>query len=686
LELHSEQAKRLLLRIERLKNQSLSQSQPEFLKEMFAQVRSFFTAVGKPTLQVRAIPPHSPPQSIVMNQSMREAKEDMVSLADQQSLETQTVTEHFNALLADRESLRRRVQQLGESARDYAVLAQTAGEKVYAFQDSFTDLRKVDEERSTCYVSCQDGSVTLPLRSGINHAVNARIIEITSDPQWTIPGNVFVALPRTGAIDVEDGQIPAELKSHYFPASSDSHSDPNAILDGNPDTWYEHQMINMPLKDKLGDEKAKGRGFTFAGGEPIYYGNDGSGMGELELNSYARHNAPKSQDSLSTLARKHGQDGSQEDTLKLSMTMKLEQEQVVSWISLSPYFPEGSGTSLIVREIETSLDNVNYTSIFVDPGDRDRKFNADQHLIPAQVKDRSKLDEGASWVVPGKRALYIRFTLESLSHYDCLIGHPYVEKQTTVETQYSLASQWFGGKPKVSQDVYRERVETSSQVERSAFISALTQPDALGDVVISVAAGIGSLWSSSVGAIVGWITEGVVKLFTGSYEVVGERMIQGVDVYEGWRWVIGIKDFSVMGMDFQTSAEIVSQSQTFSTPISQVSLSVSEFIPESFWRDDVAKRNSFIEYFVSFNDDSTWHQISPAEHQPVGAYFPPKIISVSEEGITTEGKRYVRTERPVTRVRLKARFARPTNDTSAHLTPVLYDWTLKALPLEGEQA
>jgi hypothetical protein len=159
------------------------------------------------------------------------------------------------------------------------------------------------------------------------------------------------------------------------------------------------------------------------------------------------------------------------------------------------------------------------------------------------------------------------------------------------------------------------------------------------------------------------------------------------------RFAIGIRDINIYSYTFAEMSEIVSKSYTIPAPISKVSLTVDEQIPKIFYSDSSrsSTRNDWIKYYVSVDNGTSWHRISPISHMSTmsedGKNQVPEIISFNSDVPAAERDNplaYVDSAEASYQIRFKAVLSRPTDITAAEsYTPVLSRYALQIYPLGG---
>jgi hypothetical protein len=182
------------------------------------------------------------------------------------------------------------------------------------------------------------------------------------------------------------------------------------------------------------------------------------------------------------------------------------------------------------------------------------------------------------------------------------------------------------------------------------------------------------------------VSDSIVNNELGKYVIdKNQYIVKGMDIFDGWRYCIGIKDINIYNYQFAEKSEMITKPFTTTKPIKEVSLYANEVIPEVFTQD-LLKANDWIQYFISI-DDINWHRIAPMHQQPIAGNddFPPKIYRINSKEVIEDKVEhplygYIYTDADVYGIRLKAIFSRPTSITnSSNYTPILEDYSLRVV-------
>lgn len=327
------------------------------------------------------------------------------------------------------------------------------------------------------------------------------------------------------------------------------------------------------------------------------------------------------------------------DKLRLKMTIELQESTDINWININPYHPPFSTGKVSVYSIRTSEDGFDYQGLYnngsyvlnAELNTTPQTYRADALFDGSNDFAASKFSGQGVWAFPTRKARYVEVVFDQVESYEELIGHTYYERIKTYE------------------DGNGNTTETRTRVP------SIDVPKNIVD---------GSI---------------------GTYPIGNDITIEkGIEMFEGWRYAIGIRDVNIMSYEFEEKSEIISTEYESEQEIHKVMLYVNEKIPESYL-DVVSTSNDWIKYFVTF-DDVNWHRISPMHHQPVSEEgFPPKVIELNGHEVNLEAsfqihKTYVNTEQPVHKVRLKAVFERPKEIEGAEFTtPIIEDYAIRAI-------
>lgn len=331
---------------------------------------------------------------------------------------------------------------------------------------------------------------------------------------------------------------------------------------------------------------------------------------------------------------KHG------DRLRVKLVLELDEPGPINWIALDPYHPKGSTNELTLYSIRTSADGFDYDSLYDGGMVLNQAINQTPHtyrvddVFPGSDQGTSKYAGQGVWAFPSRNARFVEIVLDQSESYEELIGHTYYERIRIIRDP-----------------------DTGDTTEERVRVPSDQVPDAVRELPL------------------------------GEYAEHGEdRYYKGIELFDGWRYAIGLRDINIMSYEYHEKSEMVSVPYQHDREIEGVMLYANEQVPDAFQRNE-SQANDWIRYYISV-DDIEWHPISPMHHEPMSydQPFPPKIvdINVPHYGDAPIGmhKTVLTTERPVHQVRLKMVLSRPSAeavDGSQHMTPILEDYALRTV-------
>jgi len=625
---------------EKILEDSVTKDQATIMREWLASIKNFFLTLGRPTFKKRHVYDGSPPCSADINNSFIELYNDLRLMDDEQKLLGDSFVQNFNWSTTERIRLRNRIKYIGEKVNDYVVTAKNALSRNYVIQDSFIDANKADLDLigNPANLDIRSGVVTLKVNGQINRSKSAKVISVRSTPEAAMPGN-FLCLEKKGTqqnIEIGtfmSGTTSGPKEEWELLYSKDPHDDPSTMLDGKAQTWYEHQLINVreDLKKPGADPDTLGYGWKWQDGSPLYQGDKNR------------------------------------DYMNVDIIVKLEEKCKINWIDFFPYFPD-SRCYIKVNDIKTSLNNAGDYVTVLDPGDRGTRIGAET-MPGVDFKDREKFKGHGTWTFPDRDAEYVRFEFTVERPYFPAIGHIFFEIEYDIKTTKKRL--W---KKSSSEKHYVERVE--GQIDKTGLLS-YKDKSTLGAIL---GAG-GGILGAALGSVLG-------GLWSTKKEIVNQKSRVGIDGYEGddkaWRWLFGCRNLDINTNTYEENNVFVSTNFQVQKGVKEVSLSVSELIPDEFFKDNLTKKNTFIRYYLSHDNGTTWTAISPLERSPVygETNFPSKVISFVTTDMEDQvaRKTFIKVDQIPTSIKLMAEISRPRSlDT---MTPVIYDYQIRIVTKE----
>ena len=370
--------------LERALKRAGSQEEADALINEF--FKTYYMNVGSPLLQKRYAEEGHLPYIEDYNMTTGEMAIDLDIIFEETGLIGDAMAHYFNYAQNERTRIRNRIQKIGSSANDLALLSSNNKKNDLYFKDSFNSRETIEDKMvigAMADIMTEQGVVTLKRVSTFNQSQDASIKLLKGDGE---AGTYHVAKQQAIPTASENYSMNATYISDETP-----NDDPNAILDGRPDTIFEYQMVNMP-RDIIVDKM-------------------------------------KSYDVSWVKGSKSG------DRLRLHLVLELAEEVDINWININPYHAPGSTGNVKVYSIRTSADGFDYQALYDAD---DYVLNAEINIVP-QTYNMEELFSGTDdmrvskfagqgvWSFTPRRTKFVEIVLDQDQSYEELIGHTYYE-------------------------------------------------------------------------------------------------------------------------------------------------------------------------------------------------------------------------------------------------------------------
>ncbi len=300
------------------------------------------------------------------------------------------LADHFNYAQSERLRLANRIKSIASGANDLNLLANETTKNSLYIRDSFIDQSGTDPSLVMgipAQISTREGIVTLARTETLNRS-NQSIIKLL---QGDGEAGTFHIVERAN-VQTPDSQF--DSTATYL-SDQTPNNDPNALLDGRPDTIFEYQSIQLDLASTMIATK----------GYDLQWAKD------IDPN----------------------------DTLRLKIIVDLGQATNINWININPYYPKNSVGKILVYSIRTSEDGFDYKPLY-DNGDF--TLNAELNTTPQTYRQddifdgsndfsASKFSGQGVWSFATRLSRYVEFVFDQNESYSELVGHTYYEKVTT---------------------------------------------------------------------------------------------------------------------------------------------------------------------------------------------------------------------------------------------------------------
>jgi len=328
-------------------------TETEYYYRIKNMLTEFYNSLTKPTFQYR--PAVSTPMSDEYNAMIAESYSDMEYIIKDCEALSELVSQSFidaelgrTMMVNELAYISKKILAIGES------IAKNQPKGTVVFTELFSDLEMTgNADSSKCgYINTTDGILTLKRGSASRSLVSK--IEIDSEVSNGFPGN-------THCVDTLNSEM-------HFIGQDGLKLNPNAIIDGTKDTWFEFEMFSI-----TDDVRKQCNSYGFEYDEGISWVNN-------------------------------------EDVLRLKLVVHLSVEDVCSWVTITPYLSEIKGVKscyLEKCEVITSSNNV------------------------YEVATNQVFNDTLVFPFPPQEIVRIEFTFVQPSKYLTKIGHFYYTSADT---------------------------------------------------------------------------------------------------------------------------------------------------------------------------------------------------------------------------------------------------------------
>ncbi|GIV21983.1 MAG: hypothetical protein KatS3mg023_3734 [Armatimonadota bacterium] len=406
---------------------------------------------------------------------------------------------------------------------------------------------------------------SLRLKSNSMQVVNNLISAVWIDRQNSIgiPGNNMVVQ------SIEQGE--KGLPTVRLVSETDPHANILLAFDNGLDTWLEWERLMVIPKQRLRKVEDCAY-FADEAGELLSVRDVTAGHGWTVRVAYPGHEQLVSGVPLATFK----EEPSVEDApARLALELEFAETLNGVWLEIAPYRIGGRGT--VLESAWVSEDGVNW------------RKSATGTVVPVDGEVN-----GIRVYLHNVR--YARIWLRSTGWYmpRLGLGHPFAAafmKQTRRSSLLgfiplgSSTSRWVERLPtdeisvgtlSVAEDGNTKFVSrvVGGAVGLATGISMKILTQAIGSAAVTALGAAAPVIGFLIGAVVlgGLISTKVTR------EV--ERVVNGVDVFKGWRSAVGVREIRVVRRSYESYGEWTSRTYMFSKPVKQIALWVHDEVPE----------------------------------------------------------------------------------------------------------
>lgn len=338
----------------------------------------YLNCIGKPLFEARQVVYGELPFLEDYYANNKEMEADLGILFSELNTIATYLVEYFNYSQSEKERILGIVRGINGVVEDLKMLTEEKASNTVYFKESFSNYDLLDqqltESANRCMIHTAEGVLTLRRTGAVNRALNGEVRRVE--------GNGSAGTYRTARKIKAD----TEFENYLHVAEQTPHDSMASIIDGDPDTIYEFQMVNVPeaFKDQA-----------------MHY--------NLEWAKGSEH----------------------DDLLRMKMVMQLPVAENINWINLNPYHPEGSPGTVNVHSIRTSEDGIHYKGLFSDEefvlnqmvNATPQSYRAEDIFDGSEDFAKTKFTGQGVWSFPERKARFIEFVLEQPNSYKELMGH-----------------------------------------------------------------------------------------------------------------------------------------------------------------------------------------------------------------------------------------------------------------------
>lgn len=675
------------------------QSENSLLSELWKAFRSFFSNLGKPTLQKRFQRKESPARSDEYNQAVKETYDDIhVAYAEEDSLASMMV-KNFNYGEAARQMLLNKVKKLGSRSIDYSFYSIGTRHKCIFGVDNFTDNEKIDFEKISAEIPAVEldvsqGVITLKRSGNIN---KADLVERVTDIKESLPawnpqeeeggyeglyfGMQNEVRPETGDWHLEYSEDGNNL---YEMGASEEELMPYRLkmFDDNPDTFWEIEYVTKSIVGY--ENKYSGNQITVAEFNDLVNNELNSPNVEIYGDTIVTDERGRLIESYIPVTQK-----GPIEYLVVNFTAYLSKAEIINWISLNPN-NFGYEAYIDILSIQTSSDGKTFEELEgFDDHEYDMTLTSEvnSELTPKTMKDvlspdKFKYAGQGIWIFAPRKVKAVRFSVRQTRAYPKKYEVLMVETEQHITVTTTKSSWWGGTKTSTDHSTIKKQHEIPYLMGHvSGFDTLDLEPGRLENRQVPL---------KFIEDPIGWIFGSSKKTETS----IGPQTITRqwhVTKDDRSRFAISVRDINLYSYKFAEVSEMVSIPYFSPKAISKISLTVDEQVPKIFYSNMPGTENDWIKYYISVDDGASWRRISPIHHRDTpsgdGVNNVPEIININSdirEEDRTNPLAYVDTDESIYQIRFKAVLSRPPQIPDAEsYTPVLSKYALQIYPMGG---
>lgn len=358
----------------RLGNAATQEEVSQLADEVFYRYQS---CIGLPLFQARQVVLGELPFLEDYYDNNKEMEKDLAILFAELNTIATYLIDYFNYSQSEKDRIMSYVKGINGTVTDLQMLTEETTPNTVYFKESFMNYDNVDltltDVENRCMIHSQEGILTLNRTGATNLSVGGKVRTIQGNG---IEGTRFIT--RKVASDTE-------YDNYTYLSEQLENNEWEAIIDGNPDTVYEYEMVNVPDSYK---------------NQPNIY--------DIEWAKGNEH----------------------DDLLRVKIVVQLPKSQTINWINLNPYHPAASPGTLKVYSIRTSADGLSYEGLFQSDtyvlnqeiNNTPQSYRVEDLFNGSEDFASTKFSGQGVWSFPSREAKYIEFVIDQPNSYKELLG------------------------------------------------------------------------------------------------------------------------------------------------------------------------------------------------------------------------------------------------------------------------
>jgi hypothetical protein len=359
-------------------------SEPRLIQTVFQAFQDFFVSAGKPMMIPRYAVDGGPPWSADFNSMMDEIKQDLDLLYQEVDITGRALFTDFNHNVVQQSMLQNEFEQIADKIKDLELLSSNLSSNGHIIfcRNDFANNDKIDFDRITGVPAhIENGAVTLKQKKSENKSEIATVAIVPGNKTYKafIIGSESNGFPGNNhEITVTPGtNLTPSDRTYQFIGQKNNRCTYGAILDGNANSWFEYELVNVRDQDKQRVAKNLGWEYQVDGNQKLLFAREPEG-----------------------------------GMLKLHLQIVLDEETLINSINVNMYTPPNHGAkTAVIKDILIS----------------------DGAGAPSTIMTANKKSTDYTFHFTPRKAKVISVLFEQAEKYFTDIGHIYYEAKRQIE-------------------------------------------------------------------------------------------------------------------------------------------------------------------------------------------------------------------------------------------------------------